>query len=270
MDIWAPSYYADFRCLADRCAHNCCIGWEIDVDEETLEWYRRHSDIYEHICLDGTPHFRLAEHDRCPFLNDRNLCRLIIDHGEGALCQICRDHPRFRNFFESRTEIGLGLTCETAVQLVLKNDFSLVKIDEDGEDAVFSPEEEDFFDYREALLGKNVTEFVGLLPNVSVQQTASFLRGLERLNEEWDAVLDTLDSRAERLASIAIRDTVIANRLFQYFLFRHLHTFGLAFCVFCTYVIMSIDHDTANIARLFSSEVEYSDDNLLATAEWIG
>ena len=36
MDIFAPSYYKKFKCIADKCHHNCCIGWEIDIDDEAL------------------------------------------------------------------------------------------------------------------------------------------------------------------------------------------------------------------------------------------
>ena len=39
MKLIAPDYYPRFRCIADRCRHSCCVGWEIDVDEESLEKY---------------------------------------------------------------------------------------------------------------------------------------------------------------------------------------------------------------------------------------
>ena len=41
MKLYAISGYEQFRCLMDRCAHTCCAGWEIDIDEESLERYRR-------------------------------------------------------------------------------------------------------------------------------------------------------------------------------------------------------------------------------------
>ena len=39
MIMLVPNYYKDFLCIADKCRHSCCIGWEIDIDEETLEFY---------------------------------------------------------------------------------------------------------------------------------------------------------------------------------------------------------------------------------------
>ena len=120
-----PDYYPLFRCIADRCRHNCCIGWEIDVDGDSLAAYDQiGGEMGErlHKCIDRSgemPHFILDEHERCPFLNGKNLCDLILYGGEGMLCQICTDHPRYRSFFSERTEIGVGLCCEEAARLIL-------------------------------------------------------------------------------------------------------------------------------------------------------
>ena len=39
MKLFAPEYYNKFVCIADKCAHSCCVGWEIDVDDVTAEKY---------------------------------------------------------------------------------------------------------------------------------------------------------------------------------------------------------------------------------------
>lgn len=39
MILRTPSYYDDFECIADKCTDNCCVGWEIDIDEITAEKY---------------------------------------------------------------------------------------------------------------------------------------------------------------------------------------------------------------------------------------
>ena len=120
-----PDYYSLFRCIAGRCRHNCCIGWEIDVDGDSLAAYDQiGGEMGErlHKCIDRSgemPHFILSEQERCPFLNGKNLCDLILYGGEGMLCQICTDHPRYRSFFSERTEIGVGLCCEEAARLIL-------------------------------------------------------------------------------------------------------------------------------------------------------
>ena len=38
MKIIVPDYYKDFKCLAGDCKHSCCIGWEVDIDADTLEY----------------------------------------------------------------------------------------------------------------------------------------------------------------------------------------------------------------------------------------
>ena len=39
MKIVVPDYYDKFICVADECNHNCCIGWEIDIDNDTYYLY---------------------------------------------------------------------------------------------------------------------------------------------------------------------------------------------------------------------------------------
>ena len=124
MNIYAPDYYPSFRCVASKCAHTCCAGWEIDIDEKSLARYDQLPGdfgawVRRGISREGTPHFILAEGERCPLLNGDNLCALILHEGDGALCQICADHPRFRNYFSCRVEMGLGLVCEEAARLIL-------------------------------------------------------------------------------------------------------------------------------------------------------
>ena len=120
-----PEYYADFACIAGDCRHSCCIGWEIDIDDSTAEKYRSCSgELGKRMknCIDWEtqpPHFVLCDGERCPFLNENNLCDIILEKGEEALSQICSDHPRFRSEFSHCTEIGLGLSCEAAAKLIL-------------------------------------------------------------------------------------------------------------------------------------------------------
>lgn len=127
--IVKPSYCGSFQCIASRCRDNCCIGWEIDIDEETDQFYRNVKGDFgkrleDGISREGTPHFRLrGEKERCAFLNDDNLCDIFIHLGEEHLCGICREHPRFYEWYEEIpglpdwTETGLGLCCEEAARL---------------------------------------------------------------------------------------------------------------------------------------------------------
>jgi lysine-N-methylase len=125
MKLYAPHYYQSFRCIADACEHSCCIGWEIDIDGETLEKYTTLKNGYrvaitESISMEDTPHFRLLAHDRCPHLDERGLCRIIANVGEDYLCDICREHPRFYNYTDV-AEVGLGISCREAARIVLSS-----------------------------------------------------------------------------------------------------------------------------------------------------
>ena len=116
--------FQNFHCIAGDCKHSCCIGWEIDIDEDALDDYRQIGGDFgrrlsTNIEWTDTPHFKLTKDERCPFLNRQNLCEIILNLGEESLCQICTDHPRFRSFFSDRTAIGLGLCCEAAAKQVL-------------------------------------------------------------------------------------------------------------------------------------------------------
>lgn len=122
-----PTYFDKFVCVADKCKHSCCSpGWEIDIDDESAARYRRMrgalgKELKENMqYTDGVASFKLREDGRCPFLNERGLCRLIIERGEDALCDICREHPRFYNILPYREEVGLGIYCEEVCRLVIE------------------------------------------------------------------------------------------------------------------------------------------------------
>ena len=124
-----PSYYSRFRCIAGDCRDSCCIGWEIDIDDDTAAYYasvegefgRRLHDNISGGC------FVLGRDERCPFLNQQNLCDIYTELGEEHLCQICSDHPRFYEWFGDVKEGGLGLSCEAAAALILSEDMTLTE-----------------------------------------------------------------------------------------------------------------------------------------------
>ncbi len=123
MKFRVPSYYSDFHCIADKCTDNCCVGWEIETDSDTLAYYKSVGGDFgkrlkENISAENT---FILRNERCPFLNGKNLCDIIINCGEEHLCQICRDHPRYFEWYGDIKEGGVGLSCEEAARLVLNN-----------------------------------------------------------------------------------------------------------------------------------------------------
>ncbi len=139
MKLVAPSYYKDFKCVGGSCTDNCCIGWEIDIDDKTLSKYKSTKGplgerLKNNISEDQTPHFVLNG-ERCPFLNGLGLCDLIIERGEGYLCDICREHPRYYTVLGDTVFGGVGMCCEAAAELILTcdNPTELVTLETDGE-----------------------------------------------------------------------------------------------------------------------------------------
>ena len=155
-----PDYYPYFHCLADRCCHTCCAGWEIDIDDDSLKRYQNlPGEFGDHVraCIstDEIPHFILTAGERCPLLTGNNLCELIKRYGESSLCQICTDHPRFRNYWSDRVEIGLGMACEEAARLILTSDHPMRLIEPDGEEPDNLEETEEWLmNVREELLNR--------------------------------------------------------------------------------------------------------------------
>ncbi len=143
MKIHTLPCFDGFRCAASACGDSCCVGWEIDVDADTLSLYRQVGGSFgerleQNIVTepDGTSHFRLTAGERCPFLNEENLCDIILRLGEGALCDICDQHPRFYNDYDDLQETGFGLCCEAAGRLLFSSDRPLtIRTTETGEEA---------------------------------------------------------------------------------------------------------------------------------------
>jgi lysine-N-methylase len=119
-----PDYYNDFTCLAGRCTHCCCIGWEIDIDDDTYAGYLSldgpDADLVRSAVSDSDPrHFILNENGRCPLLNESGLCRLCLDHGEESLCTVCHMYPRFAFLYNTTTEYTLSMACEEAARIII-------------------------------------------------------------------------------------------------------------------------------------------------------
>ncbi|MCD7754015.1 MAG: flagellin lysine-N-methylase [Clostridiales bacterium] len=128
MTVTMPGYYEQFRCLASACRDNCCrTGWEIVVDEGTVDYYRslpepQRSRILSALGRDGEEEAYIRpENGQCPFLTEQGLCGLVLELGEEHIGEICALHPRYREWFPDRMEIGVGLCCEEAARLILSD-----------------------------------------------------------------------------------------------------------------------------------------------------
>jgi lysine-N-methylase len=289
MKITAPEYYKKFKCIADRCTHSCCIGWEIDVDEDTMEKYASLSGGYADVIRSSvecgeTPHFRLCGGERCPHLDGRGLCKIITEYGDSYLCDICREHPRFYNETAHGLEVGLGMACEEACRIVLGSDDydKTAVIEEDnGIDDDFC--DFDVIPHRERIyriLKDASTHYADKLAEIS----RSYGVSLSTLsNVEWRGILSSLEyldeSHRESFSCYSSSvDPSAENekgleRALAYFIYRHVSgawdegslRARVGFALFCERLLASVitytELDTVTAARIISEEIEYSEDN---------
>ena len=141
MKIRRPSYMKDFKCIGSACTDTCCAGWEIVIDDTTYEAYKQVEGSFGERLRQqigeeqGEAYFKLQKGRRCSFLNQENLCDIFIEIGENMLCDICREHPRYYEWFGDYTEMGIGLCCEAAEQLIFSSEekatFELITEDQE-------------------------------------------------------------------------------------------------------------------------------------------
>ena len=305
-----PDYYFDFKCAMNRCRHTCCAGWEIDIDEDSLEFYsglpkKIREDLFRGIKQNtDPPSFQMQENGRCFFLDDNGLCKLILKYGEDILCDICADHPRFRNYFGNTEEIGLGLCCEAAGMLILlrESPMKLVTLEDDGENEPETPEDQEavsqMAEIRAELIriaqnralpiaerAEAIGASFGFDPGFSAAEIARYMLTLERMDESWADLLKLLISSGisqEQTATFCSENEICFEQFLVYLLFRHIPAAlddgdlpgHVAFCIAMwkvTAMLCAADSasesraDQAdriiNICRMFSSEIEYSDEN---------
>ena len=304
METVKPCYYSKFKCIADKCRHSCCIGWEIDIDESTLNFYEKQKGeigvkLKENISYENTPHFILGEKERCPFLTENGLCELYMKLGEENLCDICTLHPRFVNYLTDRKEIGLGLCCEEAVRIVLSEENKFTLITEGSREKKLSEDEREILSLRDLCIHiledkrKNVKERLMdvlslsdycTIPDLDIKFWAEEYLKLEMLDENWGEILKKLSKAESNLNFEEILDNFENEfkNLAVYFIYRHLikaaEDFSTAeylqFTFISIYMVASVlaliksekgeitNEDLFETVRTYSSEIEYSDENI--------
>lgn len=294
MKLFAPKYYRDFSCIADRCKHSCCLGWEIDIDSETMERYSLldgengyGKEILRSIDTEDTPHFRLCENERCPHLDERGLCRIITELGEDCLCEICREHPRFYNDSANGKEAGLGMACEEACRIILESD-EYRMIEEIGElcgDSLVPSL--DTTAEREKIYEQLACDLLSHKEKLACIYSMYMISPSIIEDGKWHEIISSLEYMDEAHRELFMKyssdtDTpreleAAAERALAYFVYRHCteaddmdeYRASLGFCLFCERLFVSVLKSDSKLtgeriihaARIISEELEYSEDN---------
>lgn len=256
-----PDFYDKFKCIADKCTDSCCIGWEIDVDEVAFEKYQKlklplGEEIRSKIIKseDDCYCFELAEKERCPFLNENGLCDIIIKCGENYLCDICREHPRFFEWFAGFTECGLGLCCEEVCRILLENEepFSLVE-ESDGKEFISKTKEEiaeaDSYIFLSAfreklfdiLFNKNINfedKIIKILSETEIfcgekikirnyKNSLELYKKTEPIDEKWTEYINLLSENYENILKFEkefqekTNNDMLYSKILAYIIYRH-------------------------------------------------
>ena len=125
MLVRVPEYYDRFHCLAGACPHSCCEKWVVVIDGDHACRYGEvpgplgeklraalRSDEEGDFCF-------LLNGERCPFLDEENLCEIHKQLGEEATSVTCQEHPRFTEDYGPFREITLSASCPAANALLL-------------------------------------------------------------------------------------------------------------------------------------------------------
>lgn len=281
-ELTVPNYYYKFKCIADQCRHSCCVGWEIDIDEETMALYDgidgKIGDKIRANIEGEIPHFKLKENDRCSFLKENGLCEIICELGEDALCDICYLHPRFQNDYETFTETGLGMCCEEAARIILsEEDRFFIDIPDDAKEKQFFKRRETIFNIlqnREESIKKRF-EKLGI-PEFSIKELCEKYIGLERLDKKWTLMLNRVKDSNFDASIFENADFQLSfEQLAVYFVFRHyakvlkgieekkIINFVIKSC-FVIGTMWCMGEDITETARMYSSEIEYCEENINA------
>ena len=128
-----PEYASRFKCDGQVCGAACCRNWNIVIDEDTYQKYRKvklknlRAKLRQNLVTkeyEGSlQHFIKLDHTgACPFLQPDKLCKIQRACGEEYLSKICRTYPRLiTKLAENLAEETLTLSCPVAARCCLLN-----------------------------------------------------------------------------------------------------------------------------------------------------
>ena len=281
MIVYAPKYYLNFRCIANKCRHSCCEGWRVGVDADTYLMAKSSDlsilqELYERANVsDEGIHIELCD-GKCPFLND-GLCRIISLVGDEFIPEICKEHPRFYNHLGDCYQMGIGLSCEEAARIILSSDSysDIVAIGEIDDD-----------EYPVSMY-QHTAALIQLISLSTYKEAALRIAdgyGLSAVGELSDVFLglEYLDAENERLFSAPHGERYLNDeymkRLLAYFVYRYTSVAEneldlkarILFSLLSSLTVENVARckgcasfeEIVECARVYSQEIEYNEDTV--------
>jgi lysine-N-methylase len=125
INIFKITNYDKFKCIADKCKFTCCGGWDVSVDAETYNKWKKDksTQILNNIKMKKSgksiSYFIDKEnHESCPFLDIQGLCEIVKNHGEEYISSTCHKFPRVENKFGDKREFSLSCACPEVVEII--------------------------------------------------------------------------------------------------------------------------------------------------------
>ena len=234
-----PTIYHAFQCKADQCENTCCQLWTIDIDEPTAKRYHAMTgslgeSLRQAITVDDEgSHFIFSKaQPMCPLLNEKGLCKVVLELGEEGLCDTCHMHPRFYKYIEDLELCGIGLSCEASVELLARQepmDLLLFTIEDDHNE--FNSEERltlhNIFELLAFDLDPNLFKYTPKPSKQSFKELLDLYKQTEPIDENWTAQVNTLSSKLDQLITfvqtyIQQEDMSLFNKVYQYILYRQI------------------------------------------------
>jgi hypothetical protein len=118
--------FTDFKCIGSKCPYTCCKGWSVFIDKEAAEYYKKvegelGEKLKKSIKYEGEKiSFIMDKNDRCPFLNDDNLCDIYINLGPENMCNICREFPRISHQYGDIYFLTVYQDCPEVAKMLIE------------------------------------------------------------------------------------------------------------------------------------------------------
>ena len=284
-----PTIYHAFQCKADQCENTCCQLWTIDIDEPTAERYHSMTgslgkSLRQAITVDDEgSHFIFSKaQPMCPLLNEKGLCKVVLELGEEGLCDTCHMHPRFYKYIEDLELCGVGLSCEASVELLARQepmDLLLFTIEDDHNE--FNSEERltlhNVFELLAFDLNPNLFQYTPKPSKQSFKELLDLYKQTEPIDENWTAQVNTLSNKLDQLIAsvqtyIQHEDMSLFNKVYQYILYRQIDMLSdyslesiLAYAKDGTdYILIAsaLDGQPLKQVARWSQQIEYDEDNV--------
>jgi len=218
----------------------------------------------------------------CPLLNEKGLCKVVLELGEEGLCETCHMHPRFYKYIEDLELCGVGLSCEASVELLARQepmDLLLFTIEDDHNE--FNSEERltlhNVFELLAFDLDPNLFQYTPKPSKQSFKELLDLYKQTEPIDENWTAQVNTLSNKLDQLIAsvqtyIQHEDMSLFNKVYQYILYRQIDMLSdyslesiLAYAKDGTdYILIASaleGQPLKQIAR-WSQQIEYDEDNV--------